>query len=158
MDYRKNDWLKRYGLIQKSRDATWNDLSTLKDEKWIITRLKMYQWSIDEILRHMLASEIRYVHQGFDPELPQHSMAVPAQWVGEVFFRFEEKKHVRLKELKEAFPAVERKSLTLFKESVESDYEKVVKAPWGEEMTLHGLLEAFYLHEHYHRGRVILDI
>ncbi|MFX0090800.1 MAG: DinB family protein [Candidatus Hodarchaeota archaeon] len=148
-------WFNRYQIVQKYRAEMWSYLSEPDVRPdWIVTRPRPYQWSIDEILRHMLASEIRYLHQSFDRTAPQTSAAVPAQWVGKKFFRFKEDPHVNLNELKELFPPVENKSINFLKTASENDFEKIVEAPWGVKMPLYDLLEAFYVHEHYHRGQV----
>ncbi len=148
-------WIERYNFLQKYRERMWNELSQpdIKPE-WVITRPKPYQWSIDEVLRHMLGSEVRYIQQSLDPDISQHSAVVPAQWVGTVFFRFEEREHLELPELLDIFPAVESKSLQLLENATEKELQMIVEAPWKEKMSYHQLLEAFYAHEHYHRGQV----
>ncbi|UCE13765.1 MAG: DinB family protein [Candidatus Heimdallarchaeota archaeon] len=151
-------WLNRYTRIQNNRKSMWSFLTQpdVKDE-WITRRPKPFQWSIDEIIRHMIGSEIRYIHQSFDPTIIQHQSSVPAQWVGKAFFRFEEGDHVELTDLKAIYNSVEEKTLKLIA-SPDRTYEKVVKAPWGEEMPISELLESFYDHENYHRGQIYLII
>jgi uncharacterized damage-inducible protein DinB len=132
----------------------WNDLldPEVKSE-WIITRLTPYQWAIDEIIRHLLASEIRYIHQSFNDDVHQIEEAVGAQWVGKSFFRIKEEVHVNVERLKEIALSLEgdtRKYLDFPNES----YKKTVKAPWGEEMKVFELLESFYTHDFYHQGQV----
>ena len=56
--------------------------------------------------------------------------------------------------LPEVFSDVENTTMRLLESSKQEDYEKIVRAPWGEEMKLYDLLEAFYDHENYHRGQV----
>ena len=81
-------WKKRYNRIQSYRIRMWDDLlnSEVKIE-WLITRLTPHQWAIDEIIRHMLASEIRYIHQIFNADVLQIEEAVGTQWVNKNFFR-----------------------------------------------------------------------
>ncbi len=148
-------WIKRHNLVQHYRSVMWDELSEpdMKEE-WVNARPKPYQWSIDEILRHMLASEIRYVQQSIDESIPQNPHAVRAQWVGKVFFRTEETEHVGLSELKESFPPVESASLSLLENLSEIDFDMMVEAPWREKMPFYHLLERFHAHEHYHRGQV----
>ena len=147
--------LDRYQLLLKYRKTMWSYLSQsdIKPE-WIVTRPKSYQWSIDEHIRHLLASEIRYIQQSLDGNIPQTPKAVAAQWVGNVFFRFKEDEHVELAELKELFPTVEEKSLELLKNITEKELEMDVEAPWREKMSYYNLLEHFFVHENYHRGQV----
>ena len=147
-------WKKRYNRIQSYRLRMWNDLldPDVKSE-WIITRLTLPQWAIDEIIRHMLASEIRYIHQSFNADVLQIEEAVGAQWVNKNFFRIKEEAHVNVDRLKEIATSIEgetRKYLDFPNES----YEKMVKAPWGEEMKVFELLESFYIHDFYHQGQV----
>lgn len=133
----------------------WQDLfkPEVKDE-WLGQRPKEHLWAIDEITRHMLASEVRYIHQSFNPEITQFPESVPAQWVGDRIFRLEERNHVKIKRLKDISIAIENESVRLL-DAPNEGFEKKVKAPWGEEMKVFELLEAFYIHEHYHRGQVL---
>jgi len=148
------EWIKRFKRIQKQRESMWNELhSPDADPEWIVKRPTIHQWAIDEIIRHMLASEIRYIHQSFDPNIPQLNEAVPAQWVKNRFFRLEEKTHVKLKRLKEIALSIESETVRNL-DSSDKAYEKKTKAPWGEEMKVFELLEAFYAHEFYHQGQV----
>ena len=148
-------WIERSNFLQKYRERMWNELSqpNIKPE-WIITRPKLNQWSIDEVLRHMLGSEVRYIQQSLDSDISQHTAVVPDQWVGTVFFRLEEREHLELPELLDIFPAVENKSLQLLENVTEKELQMIVEAPWKEQMSFHQLLEWFYAHEHYHRGQV----
>ena len=149
-------WKKRYERIQNQRSRMWKELNNREvNHEWIITRPKPPQWAIDEIIRHMLASEIRYIHQSFNPSVFQISEAVPAQWVGTKFFRLEEGNHVSLDRLQELSLSIEKETVKLM-DSPNEAYEKVVKAPWGEEMMVFKLLEAFYDHDQYHRGQEYL--
>lgn len=157
MELNKNycqDWMKRFKRIQNHRKKMWNDLNSpeVKSE-WIITRVTPHQWSIDELIRHMLASEIRYIHQSFDPDAQQLKEAVAAQWVNERFFRLKEDDHVDLECLREIATSLEKKSVKLL-DSPDKAYEKTARAPWGEEMNVCDLLEAYYTHEFYHQGQV----
>jgi len=148
------EWIKRIKLIQKQRKTMWNELHNPEvDPEWIIKRPTTHQWAIDEIIRHMLASEIRYIHQSFNPNIPQLDEAVPAQWVRNRFFRLEENKHVKLERLKELSLSIESETDKLL-ESSNIAYEKMTTAPWGEEMKVFEFLEAFYTHEFYHQGQV----
>lgn len=151
--YRSN-WKKRYNRIQRHRVRMWNDLlnSEIKPE-WIITRSTPHQWAIDEIIRHMLASEIRYIHQSFNADALQINEAVAAQWVSDRFFRIKEENHVKVERLKEISQPIEVETIKYLDFPNES-YEKKVKAPWGEEMKVFELLEAFYSHEFFHQGQV----
>ncbi len=151
--YRFN-WKKRYQRIQNRRIRMWNDLHNpeIKPE-WIITRSTPHQWAIDEIIRHMLASEIRYIHQSFNTDVLQIDEAVAAQWVSDRFFRIKEEKHVKVEQLKEISQSIESETIKYLDFPNES-YEKMVKAPWGEEMKVFELLEAFYSHDFYHQGQV----
>ncbi len=149
-------WRERYKRIQNQRLAMWKELTNPEVEpEWIITRPKPHQWAIDEIIRHMLASEIRYIHQSFNPNALQINEDVPAQWVGTRFFRIEEAPHVNLERLQELSLSIEHDTVKLL-DSPNEAYEKTVRAPWGEEMKVFELLEAFYDHEQYHRGQVYL--
>jgi uncharacterized damage-inducible protein DinB len=148
------DWKKRYIRVQNHRIAMWKDLCNPEVKPdWIITRPKKHQWAIDEIIRHMLASEIRYIHQSFNPDIIQINEAVKAQWVQNRFFRIKEDNHVKLERLKEISLSIENETVK-YLDSPNEAYEKKVKAPWGEEMKVFELLEAFYTHEFYHQGQV----
>ena len=148
------EWIKRFKHIRKQRETMWNELHNPEvDPEWIIKRPTTHQWAIDEIIRHMLASEIRYIHQSFNPNIPQLDEAVPAQWVKNRFFRLEEKTHVKLKRLKEIALSIESETVK-FLDSSDKAYEEKTKAPWGEEMKVFELLETFYTHEFYHQGQV----
>lgn len=102
----------------------------------------------------MLGSDVRYTQQSLDPAISQHSTIVPAQWVGTVFFRFEELEHLGLPELLDIFLDVERKSLQLLEIVTEDKLQMIVEVPWKEKMSFHQLLDWFYVHEHYHRDKV----
>ena len=98
-------FVKRYTLLLDFRKTVWDDLTdTAFNQEDFISRPSDHQWSIDELLRHMLASEIRYIQQSIDQSIEQHPIGVPAQWVGKIFFRLEEREHLPLKEVKEIFP------------------------------------------------------
>ena len=147
-------WKKRYNRVQSYRIRMWDDLlnSEVKS-KWLITRLTPHQWAIDEIIRHMLASEIRYIHQSFNADVLQIKEAVGAQWVNKNFFRIKEEAHVNVDRLKEIATSIEGETRKYLESPIES-YEKMVKAPWGEEMKVFELLESFYTHDFYHQGQV----
>jgi uncharacterized damage-inducible protein DinB len=147
--------INRYKVLQDFRSTVWKDLSdpSFKQE-WFIKRPSEHQWSIDELLRHMLASEIRYIQQSVDDSIEQHPYGVPAQWVGNIFFRLEEREHVNLEDLKVIYPAVEKKSLEILQSMLEDDFYQSVRAPWGQDLPYIDLLDVFFAHEHGHRGQV----
>jgi uncharacterized damage-inducible protein DinB len=151
----KESFVKRYKLLLDFRKTVWNDLTDSSfNQMDFIKRPSEHQWSIDELLRHMLGSEIRYIQQSVDDSIEQHPKGVPAQWVGKIFFRLEEREHVPLKELKELFPTVEKKSLEILESLTEEEFKQSVKAPWGQELPYNELLNVFFAHEHQHRGQV----
>jgi len=152
MDSHAKIWIARYSRILKHRQKLWVNLSQI-DEDAFKKRPRENLWSIDEILRHKLASEIRYIHQSFDSDLNQFELSVPAQWVGNVFFRLEERKHYSLEEIKEKFEMVEITSGRVLK-TENSNFERDTEAPWGEKMKIHQLLEEWYDHDNYHRGQI----
>lgn len=124
------EWIKRFKHIRKQRETMWNELHNPEvDPEWIIKRPTTHQWAIDEIIRHMLASEIRYIHQSFNPNIPQLDEAVPTQWVRNRFFRLEEKTHVKLKRLKEIALSIESETVK-FLDSSDKAYEEKTKTPW----------------------------
>lgn len=148
-------FLKQYKLLQEFRDTVWKDLfDSSFNQKDFTKRPSEHQWSIDELLRHMLASEIRYIQQSIDKTIEQHPIGVPAQWVGKIFFRLEEREHATLEELKEIYPLIEKKSLEILENLTEEDFIREVKAPWGQMLAYHDLLDVFFAHEHQHRGQV----
>ncbi len=98
-------------------------------------------------------TEIRYIHQSFNPDIIQIKEAVAAQWVNDRFFRLKEDTHVNIERLKEIFSSIENKTVK-YLDSPNVAYEKQVKAPWGEKMKVFELLEAFYTHEFYHQGQI----
>ena len=148
-------FVKRYKLLLDFRKTVWNDLTDPSfNQEDFIKRPSEHQWSIDELLRHMLASEIRYIQQSIDTTIEQHPKGVPAQWVGKIFFRLEEREHVSFEEIREIFPVVEKKSLEILDNLIEEDYKQLVKAPWGQELPYYDLLDVFFAHEHQHRGQV----
>ncbi len=148
-------FVSRYKLLLDFRSTVWKDLSDPAfNQEHFIKRPSEHQWSIDELLRHMAGSEIRYIQQSVDDSVEQHPIGVPAQWVGKVFFRLEEKEHVSLEELKEIFPVIEKKSLEILESLSDEDYKQMVKAPWGQDLLFHDLLDFFFAHEHQHRGQV----
>ena len=153
MDYRAL-WNMRYNRIQNYRKRMWKDLlSPEVKPEWIITRLTPPQWAIDEIIRHMLASEIRYIHQSFNTDALQIKEAVGAQWVSESFFRIKEGDHVSIERLKGISLSIEADT-GKYLDFPNDSYEETVKAPWGEEMKVFELLESFYTHDFYHQGQV----
>jgi uncharacterized damage-inducible protein DinB len=154
MEYR-SVWKNKYKRIQAGRSRMWQALLQSEvNAEWLIKRPKENLWAIDEIIRHLLASEIRYIHQSFKPETQQIPESVPAQWVGNVFFRLEERDHIELKRLKEIADSIEDETMKLLDSSTET-YEQLTQAPWGEEMKVFELLESYYDHENYHRGQVL---
>ena len=128
MEYRTS-WKNKYNRIQKQRSRMWQELFKPEvNPEWFIKRPKDHLWAIDEIIRHMLASEIRYIQQSFKPETLQIPESVPAQWVGNVFFRIEERDHIELKRLKDIADSIEDETMKLLDSSNET-YEQLTQAP-----------------------------
>lgn len=152
----KKTWLERYGRIVKQRQVLFKDLSRREiDSDWIVNRPTEHQWSIDEIIRHILAMEIRYVQQSFDPTRQAHPAGVRAQWQDfDVLIKLDEGTHYGIKDLKKFFPSVQVVSEELLREASDMDFERNVKAPWGEKLKVRNLLEAWYDHEQYHKGQI----
>lgn len=152
----KRYWIQQHERIVTKRKEMFQHL-TREDfkEEWINKRPKEHLWSIDEILRHMLASEIRYVHQSFNQSIENIELGVPAQWVNEHFFRIEERNHYSLEKIVSAFSKAEETTKILLNTD-DDQYEKIVKAPWGEKIPVYKLLESFNEHETYHRGQIFL--
>ncbi|WP_455140068.1 DinB family protein [Candidatus Hodarchaeum mangrovi] len=152
MDSYRKIWKGRYSRILRHRQQLWENLTQFNEDEFK-KRPKENLWSIDEILRHILGSEIRYIHQSFDPNRSQTDLSVRAQWVRNVFFRIEERVHYSLEEIKEKFLVTEDFSEHIL-EAEDSSYEKDTKAPWGEKMKIFQLLEEWYDHDNYHRGQI----
>ncbi|MHA2362920.1 MAG: DinB family protein [Candidatus Hodarchaeales archaeon] len=152
----KKLWLDRYERLKKNRAIVFSDLKRQEIEsEFLITRPSPHQWSVDEIIRHILASEIRYVHQSFDPTRQPHPGGIRSQWVDmDTVIKLEEHDHIALKDLKKFFPHVEVVTDELLREASDMDFDRPVKAPWGEKMKVVKLLEYFYDHENYHRGQI----
>jgi uncharacterized damage-inducible protein DinB len=154
----KKLWIDRYLRVQKIRDETFNDLGKPEiDQEWIIKRPNAYQWAVDEIIRHQLYIEIKYLQQSFDPTRTSHPVGVKAQWAEETIMNLEESEHVVLKDLKKLFPPVQVVSEELLREAADLDYERPVKSPWGK-MKAVKLLDYWYDHEMYHRGQIYMTI
>ena len=124
------------------------------EKEWITTRPTEHQWSVDEIIRHMLYYEVRYVQQSFDPTRNSHPVGVRPQWQDDTVMRLDEGPHIELKDLKKLFPPVQVVTEELIREAADLDFERTVKTTWGEKMKVIKLLDYWYEHEHYHRGQV----
>ena len=150
-----NYFVEKYQTLITRRKALFELIGkeTVKPE-WLITRITEHQWSIDEILRHVIASDIRYIQQPIDETVSQHEIAVPAQWVGSVFFRFEELEHVSLEKLTSVFQEVQSKSLEVLASLSTSELGRKVEAPWKQMVTYQSLLDHNFDHELSHIGQV----
>ncbi|MFW9855012.1 MAG: DinB family protein [Candidatus Thorarchaeota archaeon] len=122
--------------------------------EWFMTRIKPHMWAIDEIYRHMLGSEIFYIHSKFGERRIRDEWAVGAQWVGDRHFGFKEKRHYSREELFELTGPVEQKSRDCLQDLTENDLGTPVMAPWGEEMTFREIIHHCFEHEHQHRGQI----
>ncbi len=148
-------WKQRYHQIIQKRERLWVLLEDPSfDRNWLSTRLTEHQWSIDEVFRHILGSEIRYIQQPLDDSIKQHPSAVAAQWVGNIFFRFGEDEHLELDKLILTFEEVQRKSLELFETLNEDSLQQIVEAPWREKVTYERLIEHGIDHELSHLGQI----
>lgn len=144
-------WSERYTRLIGQRNALLDKIVDLPE---LSTRPKPNSWAIDEILRHQLGSEVRYVHQVIDPSLPQSEFVVPAQWVGNILFRLEEREHPPFDAIRTEFERIQLISSQLFV-SVTPDVEHlIVKAPWGVEVPAWMLLEHFFEHDLRHQGQI----
>ena len=151
----KKIWLERFDRLKKRRIELFIDLKRPEnEEEFLISRPTPHQWSVDELIRHILSSEIRYVHQSFDPTRKEHPLGVRTQWLDDTIIKLEEGKHYPLKELKKIFRPVEVVTDELIREASDMDFDRTVKSPWGEKMKVHKLLEYWYDHENYHRGQI----
>ena len=154
----KKLWIDRYQRVNKIREETFSDLGKAEiDQEWIIKRPTPHQWAIDEIIRHQLYSEIKYLQQSFDPTRTGHPVGVKSQWSEETIMKLEEGEHVELKDLKKLFPPVQVVSEELLREAADLDYERPVKSPYGK-MKAVKLLEYWYDHEMYHRGQIYMTL
>ncbi len=148
-------WLNRYKQIIRSRGQIWGELSKEDiKENWLTTRLSKHQWSIDEVLRHILGSDIRYIQVPLNAETEQHPQAVMAQWVGDIFFRFREDTHMDLEDLKVAFNKIEERSVGVLQELTDEDLSLMVEAPWKQVVSYETLIEHSMDHEISHHGQV----
>jgi len=148
-------WQTQYKRVMKYREELWQYIEKYGlSHEFFIKRPKENLWAIDEILRHMLASEVAYIHQKFDSSASPKDFGVGAQWVGNYEIKLSELPHLTLNEIKVLSNNLQEKTQHYLNDSQEKDFQKRVKAPWGEEMTFTDLLEAFYIHEAYHRGQV----
>ncbi|MHA2226414.1 MAG: DinB family protein [Candidatus Hodarchaeales archaeon] len=139
----------------KKRKQLWKKLNESSfDEKWLITRIKPNMWSIDEIYRHMLASEIFYIHSKLGERIYPAEWGVGAQWVGDRQFGLKEGNHLTRKELLDLSLQVESASQNCLKELTEEELKAIVIAPWGEKMTFKELIHHCYEHDHNHRGQI----
>ncbi|MCY3412510.1 MAG: DinB family protein [Candidatus Heimdallarchaeota archaeon] len=145
-------WRNRYNKISQQRNALIQSLNSL-DKSWIMTRISSHQWSIDEILRHMLASEIVYIQQSIDPNTPMSNLAVRAQWVGDVFFRLEES-HLDLQVIIDEYTLVENRSREIIAGLTDDKLAQRCKAPWGEELSYQQMIEHNLDHELGHLAQI----
>lgn len=148
-------WKTQYIRLVSNREQLWShlDMYNLSNQQFI-QRPKTHLWSIDEILRHMLASEVMYIHQKFDHSVPVPSFGVGAQWVGKYKLKTNEASHYSLIDIKNLACEITDKSVQFFNSAEDQIFQALVKAPWGEEMTFNELLEHFSYHEAYHCGQV----
>jgi uncharacterized damage-inducible protein DinB len=138
-----------------TRESLWKKLNNPNFQaEWFITRIKPHMWSIDEIYRHMLSSEIFYIHSKFGERKVPEEWGVGAQWVGDKQFGLKEDKHFSREQLYELTKQIEKESKTYLKEMTEIELQKIVNAPWGEEMTFNELIHHCFEHEHNHRGQI----
>jgi uncharacterized damage-inducible protein DinB len=152
---KKKLWLDRYQRLKKIRVAMFKELSKpYIEEEWITTRPTKHQWAVDEIIRHIIHSEVRYVQQSFDPTRNSHPVGVRTQWQDDTIIKLDESPHIGLSDLKKLFPPVEVVTEELLREAADLDYERTVKTTWGEKMKVIKLLDYWYEHEHYHRGQI----
>lgn len=155
----KKLWIDRYQRLKKTRDKVFKDLSNREIEtEWLITRPNENQWSIDELIRHILFAEVRYVQQSFDPTRNSHPVGVRTQWMNDYVIKLNEGKHISLKDLKKLFPPVQVVTEELLREAADLDYERTVKTSWGEKMKVVKLLDYWFEHEHYHRGQIYMTL
>jgi uncharacterized damage-inducible protein DinB len=137
------------------REQTWKLLHDKSfEDKWFIQRPTKHQWSIDEILRHMLANEVRYLQMPLNPDIEQHKLAVLAQWVGNILFRIKEGEHFSINIVQEGFEDVQNLSQNILEDLTEEDLNKEVKAPWGEMISYGSMLTDLFDHDQFHRGQV----
>jgi uncharacterized damage-inducible protein DinB len=122
--------------------------------EWFITRIKPHIWAMDEIYRHMLASEIFYIHSKFEEMTLEKEWSVGAQWVGDRQFGFKEGKHFSRKQLFELTTQIENKSQQYLKQLTVEDLKRRITAPWGEEMSLKEIVNHCFEHDHNHRGQI----
>lgn len=148
-------WIDRYTKLVKGRERLWRELKNPSIEnKWIITRITEHQWSIDEVLRHILGSEIRYVQQPIESTIKQNENMVPAQWIDKVFFRFEEKEHMNLDTIIDIYNSTQDISNKILLGISDKDLLKEVEAPWRQMVSYNSLLHSFYDHEISHMGQI----
>lgn len=146
---------RRYDLVVVKRESVWRLLTSDEfDEAWFVSRPTTHQWAIDEILRHMLANEVRYLQMSHDPSIKQHALSVRAQWVGDILFRLEEN-HEPLDKIRNAFEEVQLVSKSIIDSLKEEDLMRQVKAPWGEMLEYWQMLDDLFDHDNFHRGQVI---
>ncbi len=146
---------KRYQIMKRRRETTFDIL--LNDdfrEEWFIQRPSIHQWSIDEILRHMIGNEIRYLQQPLDNSIQQHEFAVRAQWVGNIFFRLEEGTHISRERLISEFKEIQNHSILLLDTLTDAILDNFQKAPWGEILMIRDLITDLFDHDQFHRGQV----
>ena len=148
-------WQSQYNRVLKHRKELWQYLEKYNlSHELFIKRPKEHIWAIDEIFRHILASEVVYIHQKFESSASPKEFGVGAQWVGNYQINLKQHPHFTLNEIRYLSTKIQDQSQFYLENSKESDFHKKVKAPWGEEMPFTELLESFYIHEAYHRGQI----
>lgn len=150
-------WMDQFYRLTKNREIFWKKISDPNfKEEWFSTRIHKDLWSIDEILRHMLASEKQYIHSKFDSTVSFGDWAVGAQWVGDRNFGLKEKPHMVLIDVKNLATEFEITTEEFLEISSEKKFKEKVKAPWGDELPFYELLTRYFEHEDYHRGQINL--
>ena len=95
-------WKTKYRMVIKNREKIWDNLEMYElSPEQFIQRPKPHLWSVDEVLRHMLASEVMYIHQKIDHSCPRPEFGVGAQWVGKYILKTGESTHYTLTDIKE---------------------------------------------------------
>ena len=151
----RNHELFLHHRVVKKRKQLWNKLNASNFEAtWFTTRIRPHMWAIDEIYRHMLASEIFYIHSKFGERKVPGEWGVGAQWVGDRHFGLKEGRHFSREQLLELTQEIERKTQDILENLAENDLKTLVTAPWGEEMTFKELIHHCFEHEHNHRGQI----
>ena len=105
--------------VVSKREELWKKLNSPDFlAEWFINRIKPHMWSIDEIYRHMLASEIFYIHSKFGERRVPEEWGVGAQWVGDKHFGLKEKKHFSREWLYELTKQIENETVDYLAEAI----------------------------------------